>query len=465
MRLQPHAAREGCAMAAVDFPGPELGIMDIVRTVMSGTNPIAEDPLAFCQSLFNRFGDTVLIDSGLRRVYFTRDGELIRHVLVEESRSFPKSSPYREASLFLGNGILNSEGDFWKSQRMMMQPEFTRSVIAAFGEAMRRNAQNLQIENQSAPVDVSLLAMHLAFANICQYIFGEDFHRNESIIREALEFGNGFISSRIRSLIPLPIEWPLPDNLKFAAHKRALDKVVYAIIDARLQRGVGEPKDLMDALLIAEKRAQNGNVRREQLRDELLTLLVAGHETTGYTLAMALYHIAADADLQERLRREIKTHFSDAATPIAERLDRCELVAATVDETLRRYPAAWIMGRRVTHDREFKGRRLRGGSEINIPILALQCDEKYWERPLDFIPERFLPVNAERIPKQAYMPFGTGLRKCIGSLFALQEMQIAISEIVGKYKLHPVAGSVPQTEYVFTARLKAPLPVRFESLV
>ncbi|AFM14505.1 cytochrome P450 [Turneriella parva] len=440
-------------------PGPKITPLDLAAELLKGDPQIVRDPYAYFSGLHEKYGDLVYSDFGVGSFYITDNLALIRKIFVSEPRNYAKADAYLEAAHFLGNGILNSEGDFWQAQRAMVQPAFTKSRLNAFMATMletgRHAAQHLQ-----GQADVSGLAMHIALENICRFLFGSDFAANEKTIRAAVEFGNNFISRRIQMPFKLPIYFPSLSNLRFFWHRFELDQILYRIIDERLASPQRENRDLLGMLLAAEKESQGGKVRKEQVRDEIITLLIAGHETTGFTLAMALWLLAADAGLQQRLRDE-----ADAATAGGQvDFEKCPLSEAVVNETLRLYPAAWIIGRRLKADEVFEGYLLKKGAQLQTGIIALHRNPRYWSEPDRFKPERFLGENAEPSVKQAFMPFGAGPRKCIGSVFAMLEMQTAIYTLLQKYRLSRVAGYEPKIEYLFTARLKEALPVVFEPI-
>ena len=445
------------AMAALP-PGPKTNPLELAKEILFGDVEVASNPLRFFRSMHEQYGNLVYSDFGIGRYYFTDNLALIRRVFVTEPRSYAKASAYKEAALFLGNGILNSEGEFWQTQRQMVQPAFTKSRLAAFAQSMVRTT-DAAIAGLGNATDVSSLAMHIALENICKFLFGRDFTAYEKTIREAVHFGNDFISRRIQMPVKLPVYFPALRNLRFFFHRFELDQILYRIIDQRLEAPAGSPRDLTDMLIAAEREHTQDKVRKQQIRDELLTLLIAGHETTGFTLAMALWLIASHPDLQERLRSELKNNLSVDAKP--EDFEKCVLLDAVVSETLRLYPAAWIIGRRTIADENFEGFLLRKDSELQICILALHRNAQYWSEPEKFKPERFLGENPEPLQKQAYMPFGAGPRRCIGNVFALMEMQIAIAGILQRYRLSLKDTREPEIEYMFTARLKHALPVDF----
>ncbi len=444
-------------------PGPKVNPFEIVKELLAGDTQIVTNPLAYFRKLHDEFGDLVYSDFGIGRYYFTDNSALIRKIFVTEPRSYAKADAYKEAALFLGKGILNSEGEFWQTQRGMVQPAFQKSRLHAFARSMAATSDAAMADLPST-VDVSSLAMHVALENICKFLFGSDFAANEKVIREAVHFGNDFISRRIQAPVKLPIFVPAIKNLRFLYYRFVLDQILYRIIDQRLAEGDQPQRDLLGMLLTAEKEHGHGKVRKEQVRDEILTLLIAGHETTGFTLAMALWLLAKYPQIQEKLRDELTEKLSGGADINPEELENCPYLEAVVNETLRLYPAAWIIGRRTVADEEFEGYLLKNDSELQICILALHRNAKYWSEPDTFKPERFLGETPEPSAKQAYMPFGAGPRRCIGNIFALMEMQIAIAKILMRYRLKLQNPAEPEIEYLFTARLKHPLPVEFESL-
>lgn len=443
-------------------PGPQTNVFDLAKDILFGDVAVVSDPLKYFRDLHAEYGSLVYSDFGIGRFYFTDNLALIRRIFVTEPRSYAKASAYKEAALFLGNGILNSEGDFWQTQRSMVQPAFSKSKLAAFAQSMVKTT-HAGLSDLGPATDVSALSMHIALENICKFLFGRDFSAHEKIIREAVHFGNDFISRRIQMPVKLPVYLPFLKNLRFLFHRFELDQILYKIIDARLADPAGAPRDLLGMLIQAEREHSGGNIRKGQVRDELITLLIAGHETTGFTLAMALWLLAVNTGVQDRLRAELSAAIGKSE-PTPENLEKCPLLEAVVNETLRLYPAAWIIGRRTITDENFEGFLLKKDSEIQICISALHRHKDYWSDPEKFKPERFMGENPEPRQKQAYMPFGAGPRRCIGNVFALMEMQVAIAQTLLRYKLSVTDAREPKIEYMFTARLPQALPVNFAPL-
>lgn len=443
-------------------PGPKTDIVELAKDILFGDVALVSDPLKYFRGLHAEFGDLVYSDFGIGRFYFTDNLALIRRIFVSEPRSYAKASAYKEAALFLGNGILNSEGDFWQTQRSMVQPAFSKSKLATFAQSMFKTT-DAALDHLGRATDVSELSMHIALENICKFLFGRDFSAHEKVIREAVHFGNDFISRRIQMPIKLSVYLPFVKNLRFFFHRFELDQILYKIIDARLAEPATEPRDLLGMLISGERENSGSQFRKGQVRDELITLLIAGHETTGFTLAMALWLLAVNTEIQDRLRSELIAVMSnEPLTP--ENLNNCPLLEAVVNETLRLYPAAWIIGRRTIADEIFEGHILKKDSEIQISIQALHRNKEYWSEPDRFNPDRFLGENPEPKQKQAYMPFGAGPRRCIGNVFALMEMQVAIAQTLLRYNLSVSDKREPKIEYMFTARLPNSLPVDFEPL-
>lgn len=443
-------------------PGPQTDVLELAKEILFGDVAVVSNPLKYFRELHEKYGNLVYSDFGIGRFYFTDNLALIRRIFVSEPRSYAKASAYKEAALFLGNGILNSEGEFWQSQRSMVQPAFSKSRLAAFAHSMAQTT-DAALNGLGQATDVSELSMHIALENICKFLFGRDFSAHEKVIREAVHFGNDFISRRIQMPIKLSVYLPFLKNLRFFFHRFELDQILYKIIDQRLAEPAGEPRDLLGMLLAAEREHTGGSIRKGQVRDELLTLLIAGHETTGFTLAMAIWLLAMNVGVQQKLRAELKAQIGGAeVTP--ENLAACPLLEAVVNETLRLYPAAWIIGRRTVADEVFEGYLLKKDSEIQISILALHRNKDYWSEPEKFKPERFLGENPEPKQKQAYMPFGAGPRRCIGNVFAMMEMQVAIAQTLLRYELSVSDTREPKIEYMFTARLPQALPVNFSPL-
>ncbi len=399
----------------------------------------------------------------VRRWHMVMAPEALRRILRENVQNYPKSVVTK---LILGPAIGDSlfvaEGAEWLWQRRTAAPVFSHRNVAALGPVMTAAAERAcdRLAAASGPVDLHAEMVATTFEVISDVTFsgGEGFDR--AAVHRAIE---GYIAQTARisllDIIGAPAWVPRPGRLVAGRAMREMKKVADAAIDRRRAAGARPVPDLLDLLLAGEDPKSGRRMTTAELRDNLLTFIVAGHETTALTLAWALYLCAFDPAVQDRARAEARAVLGDRAATAAD-VASLPLIRRVVDEALRLYPPAAFLSRTAVAADELMGREVRPGDTVILPIYALHRHHRLWRNPDAFDPDRFL-TPPERF---AWLPFGDGPRVCIGANFAVQEAVIVLATLLARFRFTPVPGRDPAPVMILTLRPEGGVWLRAEPL-
>jgi cytochrome P450 len=390
------------------------------------------------------------------------DAAGIEHVLVTDHQNFTKSMDYRALSRVLGQGLLTSEGDFWKRQRRLVQPAFFRDRILSYGGLMTSYTARLMETWQSGEVrDVHHDMMRVTLEIAARSLFNVAIEGDAGTIGKALNVVLDEMP-KLAGFAFLPDWVPVPGLGAFRRALADLDNVVYGIIRDRRASGA-RPGDLLDMLLDA--RDENGaGMSDPQLRDEVMTLLLAGHETTANTLAWTLYLLAQNRVEQSRLEAEVRTVL-DGRMAEAAGLQQLPYTQMVLMEAQRLYPPAWAIGRKALRDFEVSGYRVRAGTNIVISQWVLHRDPRLYPDPERFDPERWreeVGGGRRSLPKFAYLPFGAGPRVCVGASLALTESALVLATLMQRFRFSLASAEPVKAFPSVTLRPKDGLRLRVE---
>ncbi len=424
---------------------------------------LQRDRLKFATDLALNYGDVAMFRMGPLPLYMVYHPNGIRHVLVDNKRNYTKDTPvFGLLKGLLGNGLLLSEGEFWLRQRRLMQPMFHRERIAGFGRIMTGAAQKALESWQPAAaegrvVDISREMMRLTLDVACRSLFSMDIMGKASAIARSVDLVlEDFIFRFDHPFYP-PANVPTLRNRRYRAAVAELDRIVYGMIAAR-KGAVEQPGDLLSLLMEARDEETGEAMTDKQMRDELVTLLIAGHETTANALTWALYLLSTHPDVERRLHAEIETVLGGHA-PEAADLPKLEYTRMVVDETMRLYPPAWITNRMTVADDAVCGYRIPKGATISICPYVTHRLPEFWENPEGFDPERFTLEKVKARPMFAYFPFGGGPRMCIGKNFALTEAPLVLATILQRCRLDLCPGREVRKRPLVTLRPEGGLPM------
>ena len=441
--------------------------------LLGSMKDIQKDVLGFFTRLPLEYGEFVKFRFIFWTAYFTSSPALIKHVLQENHRNYNKQNmDYQNLKPLVGEGLLTSDGDFWLRQRRLIQPAFHKKRLQAFGDLMTETTLEMlerweQRDHPEQAVDLTGEMMRLTLSIVGKALFSQDLSREAAIVGEAFSVANEEISLRFRSLLNPPLWVPTPRNRRFTAASKSLNEVVDEIIKTRRaelgKRDEKVDQDLLSMLLKARDENSGEGMTDSQLRDEVMTLLLAGHETTANTLSWTWYLLSQNQGAEQRLQEELK-RVLNGRTPTMDDLAELEYTRWVIQESLRLYPPAWMISRKAINDDEFNGYLIPADAIVEISPYVTHRHPKYWEDPNLFIPERFRrEVSEKRVP-YTYFPFGGGPRLCIGRDFAMAEAQLVLATIASRYCLEMAPGHPVEPEPLITLRPRYGLSMYIQPL-
>jgi len=409
--------------------------------LVSGTmREYGADPIGAMLRWRELYGDLVPIRFGPFRAHMAYGPVEIAEVLVDRAADYRKSFGTRMLIPLLGHGLLTAEGDEWLRHRRLASPAFHRERVSDYGRAMSRCAEDhveTMRDGEAADLHEAMTALTLRI--VARTLFDADVTpRIQEVARIGAEIQD-FYFGRFASLRFLIPTWlPTPGNRRLASGIRRLDEVVYDIIR---ERRPGEDRgDLLSLLLLA--RDENGaGMSERQVRDEVMTLLLAGHETTALTLSWAFTLLDRHPEARGRLEAELREVLGDRPA-LPEDMAALPFTQAVVNETLRLYPPAYVTGREAIRDTVIGALPIPKGHLVLISIYALQRDPRFFPEPSEFRPERWLDGLEKRLPRGAFIPFGMGSRKCIGASFAMMEATLLLATIARRWRFELDPGDI-----------------------
>ena len=423
--------------------------------VLGDALPFMRDPLGYVVRMSREYSALCTTSMGLGMQVWVNDPELIDEVFVARAKTWQKDTNTRQLIPLLGQGLLTSEGELWRTQRKLAAPAFVPKRIATYAQIMTecttRYARSLRDhELREMHEDIMTLTLEI----VGRTLLGVDTQQDSERVAKALEQMGIYFEKRMLTLGGFFMEFMrTPAHARFEKAIAELDSVVARIIDnARKDPNA----DFLLARLLAAQTEDGQSMSDRQARDEAMTMLLAGHETTALTITYALYALSRHPEHEARLRAEIAQLGAAPATP--NHLPRLPFLDAVIKETLRLYPAAWIIGRQLTSTLELAGYTLPAGVEVMACPYALHRDARFFREPELFDPERWLdPTHAP--PRYAYIPFGVGPRSCIGSHFAKMEAALVLATLLQHVSVQVVPGYQLELRPLITMRPKAGLPV------
>jgi enediyne biosynthesis protein E7 len=411
-----------------------------------------DDSLDRMVELFARYGDSYRVFSPTRKAYtyVVHHPDDVKRVLVSNHRNYTKGMGLDRVKILLGKGLMTSEGELWKRQRYMMQPFFHRRVITEF-------AQTLESANDRFIARWEALAARGELVNITE----EMSELTLDIVLRAI-FGRDLDRMSEQSGVN-PFEVVTKDqerNLQFAFKFRSLAKVVAGIMERRRAQNE-EHFDYVGMLMSARDKDTGAPMSDRELIDEVMTLVVAGHETTASGLNWTWYLLSQNPDAEARLHAEIDAA-PDMSTPNLAQMESLAYTQQVVNEALRLYPPGWLLSRRAIEADVLGGYEIPAGANVLLPLYLVHRDGRFWKDPERFWPERFAPEHEAERPRFSYMPFAAGPRHCIGETFALYEMLMHLYKVARRYRLTYVPDKPLELEAQINLRTLHPLHMRLE---
>lgn len=393
------------------------------------------DAIGLLTSLVQRFGDVVQYRLGTEQITLINHPHFVRDVLVTNQRNFTKSRALQWAKFILGDGLLTSEGELHLRQRRLAQPAFQRQHLPTYGATMVTSAQRLQArwqDGEARDIDREMTRLTLAIAS--KTLFGADLEEDAYDIGEAL---TTIIELFPRFMLPffeLINKLPLPSNRRAEQARNRLDGVIYRIIQER-RAGATDSGDLLSMLLAARDEEGDGQgMSDRQLRDELMTLLLAGHETTATLLTWTWYLLSQHPAVEAQLHAELASTLG-GRLPTVEDMPQLPYTRMVIAETLRLYPPAWILGRRTIEPYDVGGYMLPAKAIVVMSPYLIQRDKRFFRRPEVFDPQRWTRAGELTMTKFSFFPFGAGARQCLGEGFAWMEGILALATLAQQWQM------------------------------
>ena len=362
----------------------------------------------------------------------------IEHVLRANHQNYVKGLFVNPLKLLIGEGLVTSEGSFWLRQRRLAQPAFHRKRLLAFGTIMTQAAEAMvarwkAYERKAQPFDVNGEMMPLTLKVVGEALFNADVSGDADAVGRALSIALEHVNYRSYQIFALPERFPTPRNRRFVRARQTLDQVVLKLIEER-RRSDEDMGDLLSMLLMARDEETGEGMTDAQLRDEVMTILLAGHETTANALSWTWYLLAQNPDAEQKLHDEL-AQVLGGRTPSIEDLPNLPYTRMVIDEAIRLYPPVWGVARQAVGEDEIRGFPIPPGTALFLSQFVTHRHPDFWEQPEKFDPERFTPERSAGRPSFAYFPFGGGPRLCIGNNFALMEAQLVLATVAQRYKL------------------------------
>lgn len=417
-----------------------------------------KDPLKFLTQL-RSYGDIVFFRLGNQDIYLMNHPDYVKEILVNQARNFHKGRGLQRAKRLLGEGLLTSEGDFHKRQRRLVQPAFHRQRIVNYAKVMIDYATRTRESwEANTTINISEEMMKLTLAIVAKTLFNADIEKDADEIGEAMGVFVKSFDFLTLPFVEILEKLPLPRVRAFNNARDLLDKTIYKMVEERRAKNE-DVGDLMSMLLIAQDEEGDGKGMTDlQVRDEIMTLFIAGHETTANALTWTWYLLSQNPDAEAKVWQEIDDVLS-GRLPTPEDYPKLKYTEMVLSEAMRLYPPAWLIGRRVITECQVGDYTIPINSITFMSQYLMHRDERYFPEPEKFDPERWTAEAKEKRPKHSYFPFGGGPRQCIGESFAWMEGVLLIATIAQKWKLALVPGHKVEPQPMITLRAKNDIPM------
>jgi cytochrome P450 len=454
-------------------PGPK-GFWDLIKTLLQRQL----DPIQFYEDTFSKFGDIAYIKMGEYGFLMLNDADAIEQVLQTDAKIYTKSTGYERFRLIFGNGLLTSNGEFWIRQRRLMAGAFSSKSIEKLHPLIVQESQAcINDWNRKPSVDLADEMNGLTLQIISKTMLGdltaEDSTVIKSSVKEILKYLQTSrhlwlqlfllpfpIKDKIAAAIKIESKLPLPSTRKFFKAIKAIDRLVLRMIEERKRLNLNE--NLLDKLIKSTDEEDQSRMTNQQLRDEVVNILLAGHETTSNALAWTFHQLLKYPEVYQKVSEEIQKTVK-GSSPSYEELSSLVYTQAVLQESMRLYPPFWRVSRQATVDTKVKGFDIPKGTNVVTSIYTIQRKEKHWTNSLEFRPERFLNESPDT-HKFAYIPFGAGPRICIGSSLAMNEAITILATCLKNYELTKAFTTEPTPQLSMTMQPKEGCKVKIKRI-
>jgi cytochrome P450 len=425
---------------------------------------LAFPPIQFFVNTSQKYGGIFTFRLGQQRAYFIKSPDYIKDVLVTKQSSFIKEDFLKRGKIFLGEGLVTSDGDVHRRQRRLVQPAFHRERIEACASTMVQFAERAGSRwHDKMEIDMSKEMLHLTLHIVAKTLFNTDVEKDHK------DFGKVLTTFlELFNLLVFPLDETgdnPPDQTAqtITESRKRIDEIIYGMIDEKRKSGE-DTGDLLSMLMMATDSEDDNRVMSDQqLRDEIVTIFLAGHETIANALSWSWYLLSQNMDAEEKFHAELQNVLADNKTPSIADLPQLQYTRKVFTEAMRLYPPVWALGRMAIEDTTIGNRLIPKGSVILMSQYVTHRDAEYFPQPEEFIPERWTKEMQENLPSFAYFPFGGGARRCIGEQFALTEGISLLATIGQKWRFRYASNKKPEPLFLLTLRPKGALNLIVES--
>jgi len=439
-----------------EYPGPPF------RTVPGLLRKLWFDRLAMLTDAADEFGDVVKFAMGPKTLYFFNHPDHAKHVLADNPLNYRKGLGLAEArQLMLGDGLLTSEDEVWKRQRRIIQPAFRRDRIAGFTSVVTDAGQALTDRlgaRVGETIDVAEEMTRLTMSVLGKSLLATDLSPLR-MLGPAFEVAQDRAMFEMVSLGAIPLWLPVPRNLRFRKARGQLEDAVEVLVAGRAYAGGRDGTDMLSMLAVAYADDPDARKRWRVMRDELITILLAGHETTASTLSWTWYLLSTHPEAAAAMHAEAVEVLGDR-TPDHEDLARLPYTTTVIQEAMRLYPPVWGLTRKSVAADVIDGYRVPAGADVMISPYTLHRHPGFWPEPNEFRPERFATSATPVENRYAYIPFGAGPRVCVGSHLGMMEATLIAAMVAREFRFELAPGVRPVPEAMLSLRVRGGLPVK-----
>lgn len=424
---------------------------------------VGKNPMLFAYNKSKEVGDTFDVPLLTGRWIMTSNADFIKYALQTNHRNYTKGWAYDQIAMILGNGLVTSKGAFWQKQRRLAQPAFYKKNLEELFKSMSLVAENYIQElaqKKGKEIDLEKEMMEVTAKIAMKALFSSENAQDLRKVYDTSTTTQRYVNNRIRN--PFFIPWSHINGAysDFKKDMKILDEVVERLI--RERRNSSEKQaDLMQLLMDAVDEESGEAMTEKQLRDEVLTLFSAGHETSANAMVWTLYELSKHPEIVAKLRAESAEILGDRSSGF-EDLRQLTYHRKVLEESMRLYPPAWVVSRVAKEEDEWQGNKIKKGDIVYCAIYSLHRSENYYKNPEKFDPERFAPEKVKERHKMCYLPFGAGPRLCIGNHFAMMEMQLLLSSLVRNFDFKLVENQQIELEPLVTLRPKYGMKMKLE---
>jgi cytochrome P450 len=420
------------------------------------TNQVRKDPLGFFARVATEYEGLCAVPVGTEKLYLLNSPETLKHVLVSNWRNYRKSDFYDKLRPMFGHSIVTAEGDYWRRQRQLMKPAFHRTSMQRIGQVMRTATASKIAAWRDRPAgqtfNMSTEMTELSLAIVMESLFTADAKGRTDAIADAVDTMIEVCERRVWAFPDFHDRPVSPFYWRQRRARAALDEIVFDIVEHRIRTG-DAGSDLLGMLLGAKDPETGEAMTHLQLRDEITTLIVNGHESTANAAVWVFYVLAQYPEIEAKVRDEID-RVCGSATPTDEDLRKLSYQHMVIEEVMRLYPPAWTVSRTAIEDDVIDGYEIPAGTNMMVSPFVIHRNPRYWPDPERLDPMRFSPEQQENRPKFAYIPFAGGPRNCIGAGFAMMELQIIVTMLLQAFRTKMAPQPPVERETIISLRPK-----------